>query len=312
MIDFKGGKLDFVESYKDIKLGNYLDTGVLPALPTDAAGNYLPIGNLDAINAITKSGWGMCKNDTIGDCAVAGPEHETKLYTYLGSYMALFTDANSIADYSAISGYNPNDPSTDTGCVVRDVLNYRVKTGMIDGKGVRHKIGAFAAVDQTKEYEVLMGLYLFGIIGIGIQFPDSAMTQFNNGQPWDVVKGAKIEGGHYVCILYFDGTYFWCVTWGAIQKMTLAFFLKYVDEAWIPFSTEFMKNNVSPLGFNLAQLQADIAAIPNMVPPNVNPTPPNVPPTDKQRLDSIKAIIATPKITKTKIANGVETIMVGY
>jgi hypothetical protein len=45
------------------------------------------------------------------------------------------------------------------------------------------------------------------------------MTQFDNNQPWTVIKGSKIDGGHYIChILAFDGTYYYVATWSKIIR----------------------------------------------------------------------------------------------
>ena len=76
--------------------------------------------------------------------------------------------------------------------------SYRRKTGVIDTKGKRHKIVAYLALTKGNLDQHVSAAYLFGAVGVGIQFPASAMDQFNAGKPWDVVSGAKIEGGHYI------------------------------------------------------------------------------------------------------------------
>ena len=78
------------------------------------------------------------------------------------------------------------------------MLKYRVKTGIVDAAGARHKIGAFVKLDSKDLTQIFQAMYLFQVVGIGIEFPNSAMAQFNAGQPWDVVPGAQIEGGHYI------------------------------------------------------------------------------------------------------------------
>jgi hypothetical protein len=143
---------------------------------------------------------------------------------------------------------------------VRDALNYRRKTGLIDAAGNRHKIGAFLALEPGNVDHLLEALYLFGIVGIGIQFPDSAMDQFNAGKPWSVVAGARIEGGHYVPLVAKRSN-LECVTWGRIQPMTSQFYAKYCDEAWAILSPEMLKGGKSPEGFDLAQLQTDLNAV---------------------------------------------------
>lgn len=148
-----------------------------------------------------------------GCCVWSGAGHETILWTNEAGHPIKFTGANIISDYSACTGYNINDPNTDQGTDVRTALLYRQKTGIVDSTGKRHKIGGFVLLDTTKldtngyPYEVLESLLIFNNVGIGFNFPDSAMTQFNNNQPWTVVKGSPVDGGHYVCnIVAFDGT----------------------------------------------------------------------------------------------------------
>ena len=253
----KLGKKPFIEDKRDLIFKNYTIATVLPSRPK-VFGHQSLISN-----------WGMLGNDTVGDCVVAGSCHETMLWTAEGGNPAAFTDANAISDYSAITGYNPNDPNTDQGTVVREALLYRKKTGIIDSKYLRHKTGAFLQLDQNNIDEILEAIYLFNAIGIGILFPQSAMTQFNSGQPWTVVKGSRIEGGHYVSCIGYDSDYIYCVTWGKIQKMDYNFFATYCDEAWAILSQEFLNGQgVSPEGFNLAQLQADLNAITNSPIPN--------------------------------------------
>lgn len=246
----KLGKKPYIPSKKDLLYRNYRGV-TLPPIPKS-------FGHQSLV-----SNWGMLGNDNVGDCVIAGADHETMLWTAEGSTEASFTVANAISDYSAITGYNPSDPNTDQGTDVRTALQYRRNTGMIDASGKRHKIAAYLLLDQSNLLkELLEATYLFSAVGIGINFPDSAMEQFNNGQPWSVVQGSQIEGGHYVPVVGYDGTYIYCVTWGKIQKMTVDFLTTYCEEAWAILSQEFINGKgVSPEGFNLSQLQADLAAI---------------------------------------------------
>ncbi|WP_407308123.1 hypothetical protein [Desulfosporosinus sp. SB140] len=246
----KLGKRPYIPSEKDLLYRNYRGT-TLPPIPAS-------FGHQSLV-----SDWGMLGNDTVGDCVIAGSDHEAMLWTAEGSTEASFTVSNAISDYSAITGYNPNDPNTDQGTDVRTALQYRQKTGTIDVSGKRHKIAAYLLLDQSNLLnELLESAYLFSAVGIGINFPDSAMDQFNNGQPWSVVRGSQIEGGHYIPVVGYDGSYIYCVTWGQVQKMTVDFLTTYCEEAWAILSQEFINGKgVSPEGFNLAQLQADLAAI---------------------------------------------------
>jgi|SRR5215831_4417293 len=202
-----------------------------------------------------------------GDCVFAGGDHETMLWTLEGGAPAKFTGANAIADYSAVTGYDPTAPldgngnnPTDKGTNVRDALSYRQKTGLIDSAGKRHKIGAYVALELGNMGQLLEALYLFGVVGIGFMFPDSAMDQFNAGKPWSVVPGPEPTEGHYVPFVAYRTT-LECVSWGRIQRMTSAFYNKYCDEAWAILSPEMLVGGKSIEGFDLAQLQADLQAL---------------------------------------------------
>ena len=212
-------------------------------------------------NLIGSDAWGMLGNDTAGDCVFAGADHETMLWTTEAASPATFTAANAIADYSAVTGYDPNNPATDQGTDVRQALQYRQQTGLIDAAGARHRIGAYLALEPGNMDHLLEALYLFSAVGIGIQVPESARDQFNAGQTWSVVHGEQeIVGGHYVPLVAYRRNLV-CVTWGRLQPMTRQFYLKYCDEAWAILSPEMFKGGRSLEGFDLAQLQADLAAL---------------------------------------------------
>jgi len=195
-----------------------------------------------------------------GDCVFAGGDHETMLWTAEGGNPATFTGKQAIADYSAVAGYVLNDPNTDQGTNVRDALNYRRQTGLIDANGHRHQLGAYVALEPGNYDQLMEACYLFSAVGIGIEFPSSAMGQFDAGKPWTVVAGAQVEGGHYVPVMgRTSATYIEVVTWARVQKMSRAFYEKYCDEAWALLSPELLSGGKSPEGFSLAQLQADLA-----------------------------------------------------
>jgi len=244
----KLGKKPAVYSRKTLRLSDYLTT--LPPVPADNFGH----------ETLVTQPWGVLGNDALGDCAIAGPGHETMLWNAEAGQQVAFSDANTIADYSAITGYNPADPATDQGSIVLDVLNYRRNTGLLDAAGARHKIGAFVSLEVGNLDHLYAALYLFGALGIGINFPGSAMDQFNDGQPWEVVPGASIDGGHYVPLVAKRGNLL-CVTWGRLQAVTETFLTTYMDEAYAMLSPEMLADGKSPGGFDLPALQADLQAL---------------------------------------------------
>lgn len=205
--------------------------------------------------------WQMLGNDQYGDCVWAGAAHETMLWNLEAGKTVGINTSNVLSDYAKVTGFNPNDPNTDQGTDMQAAASYRLKTGVVDMTNQRHKIGAYLAIALKNEALLKQSIFYFSGVGIGIQFPSSAMDQFNAGKPWSVVAGAKIEGGHYVPAVGYDAYYVYVITWGKVQKMSWSFFKKYADEAIVYLSPEMLKNGKSLEGFDLNQLQADLKAL---------------------------------------------------
>jgi hypothetical protein len=254
MSDLKLGKREATTDARDLLLSNYLDAAVALPEPPKVFG----FGRI-------YSDWGMLGNNQYGDCVFAGSDHETMLWNKVrhGHDVEMSADA-ALADYSDVTGFNPNDPNTDQGTYVRDALKYRKATGVRDALGNRHKIAAYVALSPKDWHQLLTASYIFGAVGMGFEFPNSAMDQFYADEPWDVVPGATIEGGHYVPVVgttnsVVQGT---CITWAKRQVFTRAFYETYNDEAWAMLSEEQIRSDGTGLhGLNLEQLKADLAAL---------------------------------------------------
>lgn len=219
---------------------------------------------------------GMLGNDTYGDCVFAANGHIVEQQTFFGQGTEfVVTDAEVLKEYTRVTGFDPNDPSTDNGAVVQDGLNDFRKVGLSG-----HKIVAFAEVVVTALNDVKNATAEFGTVDIGFDFPASAMTQFDAGKPWDVVANdGGIQGGHCVSVFGYDAKFIYVATWGAIQKMTYAFWAKYVTEAWAVIDQDWVNfvTSVAPTGVDLHSLGAQFAALTGQPNPFPNPTPVPVP-----------------------------------
>lgn len=272
-LTFRGGRIHAQPARPKLRLGDYLtDHRSRSALAT-------PPANADWLSAVGT--WPMYLNDQLGDCTCAAVGHMIEAATQYASGTALMiTDQDVLTAYEAVGGYVPGDPSTDNGAYIQDVLAYWHATGV----GGDH-IVAYASVNVADMDEVRTAIELFGAVDIGFNFPGSAMDQFNNGQPWDVVAGAQVEGGHCVNVGEYDETAgtLTCVTWGQKQVMTQAFWNQYVDEAWVVITHDWVNaNGTDPAGLDLFTLGQDFAALtgqPNPIPaPAPSPVPVPVPP----------------------------------
>jgi hypothetical protein len=244
MVDLKSVRLGKKEKRVDrrtLKLANYLSS--LPPVPT----------SVDYSGKV--SSWPVYLNDSLGDCTIAAAGHMIEQWTANSGAQATPQDSDILSAYEAITGYTPGNPSTDSGAVELDVLNYWRNTGIAG-----HKIGAFTEVPPKMTDHVKAAAYLFGGLYIGIQLPVSAQTQ----GVWDVVSGPDSEpgswGGHAVEICSLDANALTCITWGQKRRMTWAFWNAYVDEAYAIISQDFMEGNgETPDGFDLEMLTSDLA-----------------------------------------------------
>lgn len=194
------------------------------------------------------SDWGMLGNDSVGDCAFAGSDHEHMLWTGIGNHgqsSAKFETANTLSDYSALTGYVPGNPSTDHGTDVSKLMDYRRTTGLVDVSGARHKIDLAVRLGAGGSFswnQFIAAVYAFKVVAIGTLIPQSAMQQFNAGKPWSYIGDHDIDGGHYVPAVgsLSSGLQVSVITWGRRQLMDRDFFEAYVDELWVPLSREAM------------------------------------------------------------------------
>lgn len=257
-----------------------LKLGKLPAQParpklrfsTIASALEAPPATSDWLTEVQS--WPMYGNDRYGDCVEAEMGHHVEQITGYGQgHPVLVADQAVLSAYGAITGFNPDDPNSDQGTVIEDALSWWRKGDGLSG----HAIVAYASVDVSNATEVKQAISLFGGLSMGFNFPASAMDQFNAGKPWDVVKGSRLEGGHCVLVGGYDTSYFTCVTWGARQRMTPAFWRKYVDEAWVVIDDE-MVSKLSRYGTGLHALGEEFASLTGEANPFPGDDPTPVPP----------------------------------
>lgn len=267
--NFKLGKRPATYDRRDIHYADIRPVGLtLPKIPTSGGGYGMDFG----ANGWLMLGNGPCDDGTIpsswyasqgaGDCAWAGPGHEEmEAAKNAGRTVPKFTCLNILDQYAAYLGVSGGaeglTSSNDQGSNVRDVLNWRQKTGLKDAGGNTFKIGPYFSLEPGNTQQLWEALYLADAVGIGVNFPGSAMDQTNAGQIWSVVAGATIEGGHYVPLVGHPTDNVWtCITWGLRQTMTQQWLTTYAEEAWAYIDAERYSavTGKSPQGFTNADL----------------------------------------------------------
>lgn len=213
--------------------------------------------------------WPMFLNDSIGDCTIAAAAHILQQWTTYATKPFIPTDAQVLQAYEAVSGYRPNNPDSDRGAVMLNVLKYWKNKGIAG-----HKIIAYVSVNPLNINEVRQAIQLFGNCYIGVALPISAQTPKTgtNGKPlWSIPDASTGSdgnpgswGGHCIPMVSYGidpqgNTQSEIITWGQIYNMTWDFFQKYCDEAYAILTQDWIEaNGQSPSGFNLSQLQTDL------------------------------------------------------
>jgi len=190
-----------------LKLANYL-RAALPAGPPTV--DYGPKGQPALSN--------VYQNDQIGDCVIAGGYHIVATETGNGDDLFTATDPQIIADYSAIGGFNPEDPkNTDNGCDEPTALNYWQHNGFANGT----KLLGWLGVDATTRAELASALYLFENLLFGVELPAAWLAApLVPGFVWDVAGPPVPENGHCVIGVGYNDIGVQIDTWGTIGTVT--------------------------------------------------------------------------------------------
>lgn len=240
---------------KTLKLPKY----VSPELPSPPEKVYREY-------RIPDDAWKMFSNDICSDCTMAAIAHLIMLFTSHTGKLVVPDEADIIKAYSAVSGYDPNQTDadgnnlTDNGAAITDTLNYWQTVGVAG-----HKILGWAQIDYRQPVKRAQAVWLFGALDVGVQLPVNAQDQFDAKESFEVVKDdGGIDGGHCIINTGYGSEGENYVTWGrGYQKASRAWTNHYVDEAYVIFTNDWIEqvSGLSPSGFNVDQLRADLKAI---------------------------------------------------
>lgn len=294
-----------------------------------------PATSPDWVSAVMKQssmGWGMFGNDEYGDCVIADCAHAEMLRTANVGGIWIPTLTQTLALYAYFQGYT-GDPSSvsdidkylanhDDGCNELDVITYLTKNGWLG-----RKLDGSANLDPTQLDQIKWAVSIFGASRLGLNLPDSAQPQFEGGEAWDYVPGARLDGGHDVPVVGYDTSYFYVVTWGKLQPVSPSFMTAkyadgtpYVEEAHAELAFDWVNAaGTCPANLDLTKLVADLTAIvepeptPSPVPPSPppSPTPVTMSPHELANLMelAINSCLANPKNTTQDMLDAISVVM---
>lgn len=213
---------------------------------------------------------GMMLNDRYGDCVFAAAYHSIQLCTRLARGVEVTEPDRYVQQaYSEVTGFNPDDPTTDRGTVMQDAMKYALTKGLpiepAPAPRDRHKYLAYIEVDPRNMDDMCEAIYQFGAVHIGFQVPAWLFADGTPPQIWDQGADPTIEGGHCVLLSGFDrgAQRFNVVSWGLHNyQMTWRFFQRYADEAYAVADPSWIEvTGRTPLGLTTDQLRRLMASI---------------------------------------------------
>lgn len=231
---------------RTLRLAKYIEKRKLPKVPQS---HTLSKRTLAEFNPL-----GMMKNDVLGDCTCAAIGHSYQTWTVYGKKPWCPTDKQVVEVYDRING------GRDEGAAMLDALNSVREVGMGG-----NKIYAYVAIDPMNHDQVRTAHLLFGGIYAGAMLPVTAQKQMNP-KVWEVMTGNGSEpgswGGHAFNVIDYAKNTLTIVTWGELQKMTWAWWDRFVDEAYAVLEEDYVgDDNRSPQGFSLKKLAADLKGL---------------------------------------------------
>jgi hypothetical protein len=243
-------------------LGDYVDEATLP--PSPASVDY----SAPAMSVISN----IEGNDSVGDCVLAEEAHFVGVMTGNTGRLFSYTPALTLAAYSAITGYNPSDPSTDQGTDPTVAMNYFVKNAYADGT----KLAGWAMVDASNKTLVTFAISALGNLKLWVGLPDAWINPFpsKNGFVWDVAP-PNANNGHCIGSCAYNSTQITIVgtnaqgvqvmTWGLIGTITWAAFAAlFVQSAGggaaVRITPDWLAKGATktPSGFAYADLISDL------------------------------------------------------
>ncbi len=241
---YRFGKHPPQVDYRTLRFTNYL-TSAIPAPPVSYSvltEVYAKLKTTDPANLFPMDG-----NDALGDCTIAALAHAETTYRGLVGKKKIMSKAAAVKLYMHLTG------GLDSGLNELDVLNYWRKHAVSGDE-----ILAFVSIAPKNHTHIEQAIKLFGGVYLGFQVQQNCVQEFDARKPW--TPGRLTNDGHAVFAVGYDHNGVTVLTWGNTQQGTWAWWDECVDEAYAILPPEAKKPEFAP-GFDVAQLQADLAAV---------------------------------------------------
>lgn len=244
------GRLAAVPDLRVPRLARHMDLAALPPIPDQVHWHAMT----------PAAGWPMLGNDRVGCCVFASALHYLQMISLYRGKPITPTETECLEAYSAVTGYDSRDPTTDNGSVVMGpggMIEYWHRHGLMAG-GELNKCGTPAVVDFRNVAELQAAIYLFGAVFMGANLTQNdADAEFL----W-LDQSGRLIGGHEFLFTGFTRlehtTRYDILTWDGMRRTDDVWVDTAMEEAVVVYDEEFFDlRGLSPGGFDrVAMLNA--------------------------------------------------------
>jgi hypothetical protein len=217
--------------------------------------------------------WAMLGNDELEDCAVAAAAHAEMLWAAMHRPGLPDPTLTQVIDaYSKITGYKPEDQTTDKGADLLSVLKYWKQTGIAD-----QKIGAFAEILPRDVGTLRWTIANLDLAYVGLQLPAAWKTPHTTDPRPRFTPERKTLNpatwqnpyrGHCVIYTGYTEDSFTCVSWGELVTVPLSFHQAYCDEAYAIIAPRRLHGlAAAPSQLDITKLKRTLAQVKKWPPP---------------------------------------------
>ncbi len=247
----------------------------LPLLHTLLKAEALPPVPTSMTPSHDITAWGMLGNTLWGDCVAAGVLHTIHAWTHwaTGGSGVHGTVEQALAFYRAVTlrhpenypvPFDPSDPTTDNGLVPSDAFLDWYDFGLEDGQAAKDFILGFATLRTGADAfaDTQRAVAWSGGAGTYWTLQNSAMDQFNQGQPWTLIPGdgSGVAGLHFAPTLDYEGQTGQVSTWAKLHAVGAPFFGAYMIGGIVAVSPDaFDAHGLDPDSIDLETLEAAMA-----------------------------------------------------
>jgi len=208
-----------------------------PRLANFVVSEIPPVSSVDYTTKV-ESPWQMLLNDEIGDCTIAAVGHLVMGFSVTEDdpRLQMMSNEEALTYYKIIGKYDENDPTSDNGVVMTQVLDYWRHPG-IRINTIPNTILGYTYLSPKNIPLMRYALRYFGGLYIGVMLPKSTQDHMDY---WDDIGDTQFLGGHCITLQGVDDNNdFYGITWGQRVRISSKFLASYCDEMYLVLNHHF-------------------------------------------------------------------------